>query len=73
MFIVWGMMNVKKEKPCACGSRKRDVKAGTKVVVPPMSEAPSPKPDFKETEIPKVDTGKILESYEIGVDGGLFN
>ena len=73
MFVVWGMMNIKKEKPCACGSRNRARAVGTKVVVPPMSEAPSPKPKFKEPEIPKVDTGKVLESFEIGVDGGLFN
>ena len=52
----------------------KKAKKGTKTVVPPMSEAPDPKPGFKEEKIPeKVDTGKILEPFEIGVDGGLFN
>jgi len=38
-----------------------------------MAEAPVPEPGFKEPKIPeKTDTGKILEPFEIGVDGGLF-
>ena len=37
-------------------------------------DAPSPEPGFKEPEIAtKVETGKVLEPFEIGVDGGLFN
>ncbi len=71
MFIVWGMMNIKKERPCACGLR-RQVRRGTKTVVS-MAEAPNPEPNFKEPVIPMVDTGKVLEPFEIGVDGGLFN
>ena len=51
----------------------KKAKKGTKTVVP-MAEAPDPKPGFKEDKIPeKVDTGKVLEPFEIGVDGGLFN
>lgn len=70
MFIVWGMMNIKKETPSCPNAGKK----GTKTVVPPMAEAPDPKPGFKEEKIPeKVDTGKVLEPFEIGVDGGLFN
>jgi hypothetical protein len=73
MFIVWGMMNIKKETP-SCPNAGKTVKKGTKTVVPPMAEAPDPKPGFKEDKIPeKVDTGKVLEPFEIGVDGGLFN
>ena len=72
MFIVWGMMNIKKEKP-SCPNATKKVKKGTKTVVP-MAEAPDPMPGFKEDKIPeKVDTGKVLEPFEIGVDGGLFN
>lgn len=73
MFIVWGMMNIKKEKP-SCPMVAKKAKKGTKTVVPSMSEAPDPKPGFKEDKIlEKVDTGKVLEPYEIGVDGGLFS
>jgi hypothetical protein len=67
MFIVWGMMNIKKETP-SCPMAAKKAKKGTKTVIP-MADAP-----FKEDKIPeKVDTGKVLEPFEIGVDGGIFN
>jgi|TARA_B110000503_G_scaffold122023_1_gene186190 hypothetical protein len=73
MLIVWGMMNIKKDTPSCAHSKSKKSKAGTKTVVPSMAEAPNPMPGFKETKIPlNIDTGKVLESFEIGVDGGLF-
>jgi len=76
MFIVWGMMNIKKDAPpCskADASPVAKKEKGTKVLVS-MSDAPSPEPGFKEPEVAtKVETGKVLEPFEIGVDGGLFN
>jgi|TARA_Y100000992_G_scaffold208769_1_gene143102 hypothetical protein len=78
MLIVWGMMNIKKDGPSCSASAavepvKEEKKKGTKIVVP-VAEAPSPEPGFKEPELAtKTDTGKVLEPFEIGVDGGLFN
>jgi|TARA_B110000977_G_scaffold195742_1_gene274751 hypothetical protein len=74
MFIVWGMMNIQRDKPsCQCAGKSSDkMSKGNKTVVS-MAEAPVPEPGFKEPKIPeKTDTGKILEPFEIGVDGGLF-
>lgn len=74
MFIVWGMMNIKRDKP-SCNKAKDSSgvsSKGSKTVVS-MADAPAPEPGFKEPKIPeKTDTGKILEPFEIGVDGGLF-
>jgi len=74
MLIVWGMMNIKKDTPsCSAVAESKNGKKGTKIVVP-VAEAPSPEPGFKEPEpATKTDTGKVLEPFEIGVDGGLFN
>jgi len=76
MLVVWAMMNIRKDGP-SCSSeatpekKKKEVKKGTKVVVP-MAEAPAPEPGFQEPETPQIDTKKVLEPFEIGVDGGLF-
>jgi uncharacterized membrane protein (DUF485 family) len=74
MFIVWGMMNIQRDKPSCQGNGKsqKESSKGSKTVMS-MAEAPMPEPGFKEPKIPeKTDTGKILEPFEIGVDGGLF-
>ena len=76
MFIVCGMMNIKKDAPScskADASPVEEKEKREKVLVS-MTDAPSPEPGFKEPEIAtKVNTGKVLEPFEIGVDGGLFN
>ncbi len=54
--------------------RREEGKEGKEKVLVSMTDAPSPEPGFKEPEIAtKVNTGKVLEPFEIGVDGGLFN
>ena len=79
MFIVWGMMNIKKDAPScsktdASPVEKKEKKEKGKKVLVSMTDAPSPEPGFKEPEVAtKVETGKVLEPFEIGVDGGLFN
>ena len=79
MFIVWGMMNIKKDAPScskadASPVEKKEKKEKKEKVLVSMTDAPSPEPGFKEPEIAtKVNTGKVLEPFEIGVDGGLFN
>jgi len=76
MFIVWGMMNIKKDAPpCSKADASPVAKKEKKEkVLVSMTDAPSPEPGFKEPEVAtKVETGKVLEPFEIGVDGGLFN
>lgn len=78
ILVVWGMMNIKKEgtvkKGCGCGDKKL-VKKGEKVVVEPpvpMVEAPDPKPDFAESQIELVDSGRNLTPMSVESDGTLF-
>jgi len=78
ILVVWGMMNIKKEgtvkKGCGCGDKK-PVKKGEKVVVEPpvpMVEAPDPKPDFAESQIELVDSGRNLTPMSVESDGTLF-
>ena len=76
MFIVWGMMNIKKDAPSCSKADASPVEKNEKreKVLVSMTDAPSPEPGFREPEIAtKVNTGKVLEPFEIGVDGGLFN
>ena len=76
MFIVWGMMNIKKDAPSCSKADASPVEKKEKKekVLVSMTDAPSPEPGFKEPEVAtKVETGKVLEPFEIGVDGGLFN
>jgi hypothetical protein len=74
ILIVWGMMNIKKDKKvvagCGCNGTK-----GTKVVVPPpvsMAEAPDAKPGFAEPQMELTDSGRTLEPMPIESDGSLF-
>lgn len=74
-FIVWGMMNVKKEggkKSCGSNGKKK----GKKVVVsapPDMVDAPDPKPDFGEPQIEFQDTGRVLKPMNEINEDPLFN
>jgi hypothetical protein len=81
ILVVWGMMNIKKQgggcggkkkkKGCGCGGAKK----GTKVVVAPpvpMEEAPDPRPEFAESAIEVVDSGRMLEPAPIDSEGTLF-
>jgi hypothetical protein len=78
VLIVWGMMNLKKEggikktPSCGCGG---GAKKGTKTVVsapPAMVDAPDAEPDFGESQIEFVDTGRELEPMDVSSDGVLF-
>jgi hypothetical protein len=79
IFVVWGMMNIKKEgkkKSGDCGCDKKGVKKGEKIVVKPpvpMVEAPDAEPDFAEPQIELTDTGRNLAPMSINSDGMLFN
>ena len=79
IFVVWGMMNIKKEgkkKSGDCGCDKKGVKKGEKVVVKPpvlMVEAPDAEPGFAEPQIELTDTGRNLAPMSINSDGMLFN
>ena len=74
ILVVWGMMNIKKEKKvvagCGCNGTKK--KGTKKVVTVPMVDAPEPKPGFAEPEIKLEDTGRILEPMSTSADGNLF-
>jgi hypothetical protein len=77
IFVVWGMMNIKKEgkakKDCGCDTKV--AKKGEKVVIKPpvpMVEAPDAKPNFAEPQIELTDTGRNLTPMAINSDGSLF-
>ena len=77
IFIVWGMMNIKKEgtvkKGCGCG--EKPVKKGEKVVIEPptpMVEAPDPKPGFAESQIEITDSGRNLAPMTVDSAGTMF-
>ena len=73
ILIVWGMMNIKKEKKVVtgCGCNGASKTKGKKVVVP-MAEAPDAKPGFAEPQIELEDTGRKLEPMSVSADGNLF-
>ena len=78
ILIVWGMMNIKKERKakqgCGCGEKKV-LKRGEKVVVEPpvpMVDAPDPKPGFAEDQIELVDSGRNFSPMSVESDGILF-
>ena len=79
ILVVWGMMNIKKERRyvkngCGCGGKK-EVKKGERVVVEPpvpMVDRPDPKPDFAEPQIELTDSGRTLEAMDVSSDGVLF-
>jgi hypothetical protein len=78
VLVVWGMMNLKKERKaksgCGCGEKKVMVKGEKKVIQPPVSmvEAPDPRPGFAETQIELVDSGRNLTPMSVDSDGILF-
>jgi hypothetical protein len=78
ILVVWGMMNIKKErkekKGCGCGEKKVAVRGGKVVIEPPVSmvDAPEPKPGFAEPQIELVDTGRNLAPMSVDSDGILF-
>ena len=69
MFVVWGMMNIPRESPCAKKARK-----GSRTVL----EAPKPmvevdvEPDFSEPQIELTDSGVVLEPQGLESEGTLF-
>jgi hypothetical protein len=77
ILIVWGMMNIKKEKKvvAGCGCDGTNKTKGKKVVVEPpapMVDAPDPKPGFAEPQIEMKNTGRNLEPMSVSADGNLF-
>jgi hypothetical protein len=81
-LVVWGMMNIKKDRKaksgCGCGEKKV-VKKGTacgcdtEPSVPiPMVEAPDPRPGFAENQIELVDSGRNFAPMSVDSDGILF-
>ena len=78
ILIVWGMMNIKKESGakkaggCGCGDKKKGAK--TVISTPmPMVDAPDPRPEFAESQIELVDSGRNLVPTVVPSDGTLFN
>lgn len=72
-LIVWGMMNIKKEKYEPFSSTEINMKPLKAPVVGPsapprMAEAPSPMPDFSEEPILMKDTGRMLDSMDLSSD-----
>ena len=78
ILVVWGMMNIKKErkekKGCGCGEKKVVVKGEKIVVEPPvkMADVSDPKPGFAEGQIELVDSGRNLAPMSVDSDGILF-
>lgn len=78
ILVVWGMMNIKKErtekKGCGCGEKKVVAKGGKIVVKPPtqMADVPEPKPGFAESQVELVDSGRNLAPMSVDSDGILF-
>jgi hypothetical protein len=75
MFVVWGMMNIKKEEsPCA--KKRREAKRGTRTIIeapPAMVDADVPRPNFSEPQVTMGDSGLQLEPQGIESAGTLFN
>jgi len=70
MFVVWGMMNIPKESPCAKKARK-----GSKTVLEapkPMVEVDVPQPEFSEPQVEMGDSGLQLEPQGLDSEGTLF-
>ena len=70
MFVVWGMMNIPKESPCA-----KKAKKGSRTVIEspkPMVEVDAPQPEFSEPQVEMGDSGLQLEPQGIESEGTLF-
>ena len=70
MFVVWGMMNIPKESPCANKAKK-----GSRTVLEapkPMAEVDVPQPEFSEPQVEMGDSGLYLEPQGIESEGTLF-
>ena len=70
MFVVWGMMNIPKESPCA-----KKAKKGSRTVLEapkPMAEVDVPQPEFSEPQVEMGDSGLYLEPQGIESEGTLF-
>jgi hypothetical protein len=69
VLVVWGMMNVKKDMP-ELPPVKENGEKKKKVVPPPaMVDAPSPLPGMAEPQILLQDTGLVLDSHDINIEG----
>ena len=79
VLIVWGMMNLRKDrvakKGCGCGEKKVVVKGEKVVIEPPtpMVEAPDAKPGFAEGQVELTDSGRNLAPMSVESNGILFN
>ena len=70
MFVVWGMMNIPKESPCA-----KKAKKGSRTVLEapkPMAEVDVPQPEFSKPHVEMGDSGLYLEPQGIESEGTLF-
>jgi hypothetical protein len=76
ILIVWGMMNIKKDrvakKGCGCGTKKVVVAKGEKIIIPSMAEVPDAKPGFAEGQVELTDSGRNLAPMSVESDGILF-
>ena len=72
MFIVWGMMNIKKESESPCSKKSR--KGSKTVLAPPtpMVGVPTAEPGFSEPQIELTDSGLVLEPQGLDSEGTLF-
>jgi hypothetical protein len=72
MFVIWGMMNIKKVSPSPCAMK---AKKGSRTVIeppPPMVEVDAPRPNFSEPQVEMGDSGLQLEPQGIESEGTLF-
>ena len=70
MFVVWGMMNIPKESPCAKKAKKGSM---TVLEAPkPMAEVDVPQPEFSEPQVEMGDSGLYLEPQGIESECTLF-
>ena len=74
MLIVWGMMNIKGESPCAKKAREMKKKGSRTIIDPPtpMADVSTPEPDFSEPQVETGDSGLYLEPQAIDSEGTLF-
>ena len=73
-IIVWGMMNIKRESPCAKKAREMKKKGSRTIIDPPtpMADVSTPEPDFSEPQVEMGDSGLYLEPQAIDSEGTLF-
>ena len=70
ILVVWGMMNIKKEKKSGCGCNKEGSSCGAKKgekKVKSMAETPDAEPGFVEEET------KALGPMDISPEGTMFH